>query len=126
MSYINGMPVNFTISDAAKTEIASMRSIWFSMSGHKPGVLSIAWGTANYNNGKTNSFAIVSFYDEEQHDEIKHGIEMVSGLEVLFFITRENYDRFAGKVLDHSAEQSFYLTDPAEETKRFAHGTISF
>ncbi len=40
----NPLPVNFTLSEAAKAEIDRLRSIWPQLANEEPGYLSIAWG----------------------------------------------------------------------------------
>jgi hypothetical protein len=111
MSFVQGLPVNFTISDAAKAEINHLRSIWQSMTNAEPDVMSVAWGNVVPNNNPvgTYGYVVVAFYPPEYRAEIAHALEHVSGLELLFFITKENHHRFAGKIIHHTADKSFHL-----------------
>ncbi len=47
----NPLPVNFTLSEAAKAEIDRLRSIWPQLANEEPGYLSIAWGEVYVDNG---------------------------------------------------------------------------
>ncbi len=51
----NPLPVNFTLSEAAKAEIARLRSIWPEMAKEEPGYLSISWGEVYVNEGRQSA-----------------------------------------------------------------------
>ncbi len=111
MSFAHEFPVNFTISDAAKKEIDHLRSIWKGMTNAEPDVMSIAWGNVvpHKNPAMTQGYLVIAFYPPEYRAEIAHALEYISGLELLFFITKENYYRFEGKIIHHTPEKSFHL-----------------
>ncbi len=106
---IDGHPVNFTLSQAAKAEIAHLRSLWLELTGDRPGLPSVTWGEVMMNDGREFGQVIVSFYSERDDAEMRPFAERVSGLDVIFFITDKHWWRFSGKVLDHSPEKSFHL-----------------
>ena len=106
---INGLPVNFTVSNYAKAQIGYLRSVWTNNTRELPGLLSVSWGEVTMKDGHEFGQVIVSFYSEEHTAEMSQYVEHVSGLDLIFFITEKHWWRFSGKVLDHSAEKSFFL-----------------
>ena len=111
MSFVNGLPVNFTISEQAKAEFETIRQLYLEHTDDPPAVLMVGWGTTYFNAGGTADGVVVGYYGESQRAEAERGVEMVSGVELLFFITPENHWRFAGKLLDHSSARGFFLTE---------------
>lgn len=114
MSFYNGLPANFTISEGGKRGIELIRRQWDDNLPDKAAVVSVAWGLFSLNNGINYGSVFVSFYGQSQYDDIKHGIEDCSGIPILFFITEEFYHKFEGKVLDYADGFGFYLRDPAQ------------
>jgi hypothetical protein len=104
---------NFTISDAAKREFEVLRRAF---NEHQPSdpaaVLVVAWGLYRLNNGTRFENVIVSFYGRSQYEENAHGIQTVSGVDLVFFTTPDYVWRFDGKVLDHADERGFFLRAP--------------
>ncbi len=107
----NPLPVNFTLSEAAKAEIARLRSIWPEMAKEEPGYLSISWGEVYVNEGRQSGIVLVNFYPRSEDDELRPYIQQVSGVDFIYFTTQQHWWRFSGKVLDHTPEQSFFLRD---------------
>jgi hypothetical protein len=68
----------------------------------------VAWGEFTLNNEREFQDVIVSFYEDHQCESIRHGIQMVDGLAVVFFTTPEYSKNFAGKVLD-AKDGRFFL-----------------
>ena len=52
-----------------------------------------------------------TFYSQEEYPGIAYGVEEASGVRLVFFITRENYGKFAGKTVDFSETRKFFLRD---------------
>ena len=112
MSHFNGMPANFVLSPSALAEIERIRQLYLKQWPSDPPVIPwIGWGTTTMNSGVTSDGVVVGFYRRSESQAVAQGVETVSGLALLFFITAENYGRFAGKVLDHRPESSFVLRD---------------
>lgn len=107
MSKLNGLPANFTISQRAKAAIADLRQLWDASDPAE--LLCIAWGDWHLDTGEVFGNVVVSYYGRSQAASVRHGIETVSGLDLVFFITAENYHRFRARVLDHTPERSFFL-----------------
>lgn len=103
------LPINFTLSEAAKAEIAHLRTLWPEATGDEPGIPVVTWGEYAMNDGREFGQVIVSFYSERDDAEMRHLAERVSGIDLVFFVTQKHWWRFSGKVLDHSAEKSFHL-----------------
>ncbi len=109
MAKIDGLPVNFTISDAAKAGIEAIKTQWNAQFPDKAVVPTIAWGYVQNESKVYDGMVIVSFYTENQYNEIKHGIERISGIDLFFYITKENHYRFEGKMLDFTERDFFFL-----------------
>ena len=106
------LPINFTISLAAKQEIEKLRQFNDSQTRDKAVVTMIAWGRFESNSGQSWENVVVGFYGQSQYDEVAHGIQDASGLPVVFFTTANHHSKFAGKIVDHVAERGFFLRDP--------------
>ena len=103
---------NFTISDAAKREIENLRRFWDENVPDPAAVAMVAWGFYHFNSGEKAEGVIVSFYPKSQLSMIAHGIQQVSGMDVVFFTLPEYLPKFQDKVLDHTPERSFFLREP--------------
>jgi len=103
---------NFTISDAAKAVLADIRQkMALSSPEDPPEVSSVAWGTFHdKSSGKTHENVVLGFYPKSMHARIAHGISTVSGINIVFFVTKETATHFAGKILDF--DSWFFLRDP--------------
>ena len=113
MSLLEGLPVNFTISDRAKAEFEVIRHLYRDQSDNPPAVLMIGWGTTFFDAGGTAEGVVVGYYGESKRAEVEPAVEHVCGVDLVFLITPENHGRFAGKRLDHRPDQGFHLVDPA-------------
>lgn len=112
MSKMDGLPVNFTISDRAVAEIERIRAVLKAESPSNAVVVGVAWGFFKPKNGVDFEGPAVGFYDQDSLSNIQSGIESVSGLDVFFFILREHYHHFEGKVLDYTYDRSLFLRAP--------------
>jgi hypothetical protein len=112
MSDPDVLPINFTISTAAKREIANLKKIWNASSMDPAAVAVIAWGLFRSNSGQRWENVFVTFYGKSQFAEVAHGIQDAAGLPVVFFTTAEHHPKFEGKVVDHTAERGFFLRSP--------------
>jgi hypothetical protein len=116
----NAMPeseilrANFTISAAAKEAIERVQQDHDSQFGDDPAaVLSVAWGLFSHQSGHPRwENVVISFYTRSEFAEVAHGIQEVSGVKLIFFTTEEYLHKFEGKVLDHSDEQGFFMSEP--------------
>lgn len=107
------IPINFTISVAAKREIENLRQFWNAEASDPAAVALIAWGLFRGSSGEEWENVVVTFYGKSQRAEVEHRIQIVSGLPVVFFTTAAYHPNFEGKVVDHAAEQGFFLRDSA-------------
>jgi hypothetical protein len=93
--------------------IEKLRQDWISkFPSEEPDVVTVSWGEIYYNNGKKREIPIVSFYTKEVRNQIQKHIQLLSGLEVVFFKTDTGARNFQDKVLDFSEEQGFFLREP--------------
>ena len=69
MSLLEGLPVNFTISDRAKAEFEVIRHLYRDQSDDPPAVLMIGWGTTFFDAGGTAEGVVVGYYGESQRAE---------------------------------------------------------
>jgi hypothetical protein len=103
---------NFTISDAAKCAAEDLRVEYDARFPEDPAaILSIGWGYVE-GTDPLSGRVVVSFYPRSMGDEVTHGIQEVSHVKVIFFITERFHPLFEGKVLDHSDERGFFLREP--------------
>lgn len=78
------LPINFTISPEAWAEIANIRRQWDNKFSDKSDVLMIGWGRTVLNDGKSWGHVVISFYGISDRGKIEHGIQILSGHEVVF------------------------------------------
>lgn len=101
---------NFTISVEGKRGIALLREAFDAKSTDKAAVTSIGWARVMPNDKAPFETVGVSFYGASQVvPEMRAAIQVVSGVEVLFFADRFDLPKFAGKVLDFSEDRGFFL-----------------
>jgi hypothetical protein len=112
MSGTDILRANFTISDAAKREIENLGRFWNENVPDPAGVLMVSWGFYQFNSGEKAENVVVSFYPRSQLPTVAHGIQQVSGIDVVFFTLPEYLPKFEGKVIDHTPERSFFLRTP--------------
>jgi len=106
------LPVNFTISLAAKQEIEVIRRQWNEQLPDPAAVLSVSWGLFHFNSGEKSENVVISFYGESELSKISHGIQRVSDMDVVFFTIPEYHSKFEGKVIDHAPNRGFFLREP--------------
>jgi hypothetical protein len=114
MSDTDILRANFTISDAAKHEFKNLRRFWDeNVPNRDPaGVLTVSWGFYHFNSGEKAQGVIVSFFGQSELPRVAHGIQRVSGIDLVFNTLPEYLPKFEGKVLDHTPERSFFLRKP--------------
>jgi len=103
------LPINFTISEAAKAEIENLRKAWNAEVPDPAAVLAICWGIFMPYGKPAFEDVVVTFYGESQLASVAGIVQEVSGLKAVFFTTTKHHPRFEGKVLDHSGERGFFL-----------------
>ena len=104
----------FTFSAAALAAIEDIRQDWKrQFPSEEPDVVSVAWGLMTLNDGRKGELPIVSFYTRDERAQIEPYIQIVSGLETIFFTTAEYVHHFEDKVLDFSKERFFFIRRPA-------------
>jgi len=113
MSAKDVLPVNFTISDAAKQAADTIRAEYdAAMPGDPAAVLCVAWGIVVPHAGARSEGVVVGYYQQSQLADVAVAIQEVSGVRLVFFTTEEHHGKFAGKILDFSPERRFFLRAP--------------
>ncbi len=69
----------------------------------------VGWGIFNLDTGEKFENVVISFYGKSDLPKVAHGIQNVSGIDLIFFTTEEYRHEFEGKVLDYSEEKKFFL-----------------
>jgi len=106
------LPVNFTLSPAAKRGIEFVRKEYDARSPADPAaVLSVAWGYVMGSDPSSGN-VVVSFYPRSMLTAVADGIQEVSGVKFIYFTTDEHHGRFEGKVLDFAEDRGFFLREP--------------
>jgi hypothetical protein len=101
---------NFTISPAAKIGIGKIRAEYdAAMPDNPAAVASIAWGYVHPERGTSSERVMVGFYQRSQLPDVAYGIQTVSGVDLIFFVTDETRLKFEGKLLDYEPAQGFFL-----------------
>jgi hypothetical protein len=104
---------NFTISEQAKAGIARIRREYDALFPNDPAaVISVAWGIAMTDAGPRFEGVVIGIYPQSQFAEVAHGIQVVSGVPLIFFTTAEYRPKFDGKVLDYTAQAGFFMRLP--------------
>ncbi|MCZ8374832.1 MAG: hypothetical protein O9342_05600 [Beijerinckiaceae bacterium] len=112
-SYDECPQINFTFSRRTILEIEKLRQAWIKdFPSEEPDIVSVGWAYVHYNNGRKRQMPMISFYLKSMRPEIERHIQMLCGLEVIFFTTEPDARHFAGKILDFSEEQGFFLRAP--------------
>jgi hypothetical protein len=104
------LPANFTISAAAKSAIEGLRVAYdVNCQGDPAAVVCVAWGIVVPDRGPPSQGVVVTFYPASMREAVAHGIQTVSGVDLIFFTTQEFRMHFEGKVLDHAPHRGFFL-----------------
>lgn len=103
------LPINFTISLEAWAEIEAIREFYDKNRDDKASVLMISWGNTVLNDGKSWTHVVIGFYRASERYKIRDGIQMISGHEVVFFITPDLYSKFDRKIIKFEREEGFFL-----------------
>jgi len=105
---------NFTISPAAKAAIERVRHDYDAEFSDDPAaVLVVGWGLFSHESGPRWANVVISFYPRSMLAEVAHGIQEVSGINLIFFTLKEYLHKFEGKILDHSEDQGFFMRKPS-------------
>ncbi len=90
-----------------------MRKAWVEkFPDEEPDIVVIGWGLVEYNNGKRAGMPMVSFYTKDRREEMIRHVQVMSGLEIIFFTIPPYLELFEGKVLDFAETRGFFLRDP--------------
>lgn len=103
---------NFTISEAAKQAIEQVRQEHDAQFPEPAVLLCVGWGFFTPQSGPGWENVVISFYTPVEFPDVAHGIQEVSGVKLIFFTLEEYLDRFAGKILDHSDDNGFFMRKP--------------
>jgi hypothetical protein len=104
------LPVNFTISEAAKRATEDIRAEYDSKWPDNPAaVLCVAWGITIPESGPRSENVVIGYYQQSDLAAVEHGIQETSGVKLVFFITKEYHGKFEGKVLDYVRDSGFFL-----------------
>jgi hypothetical protein len=112
MKHFSFLPARFTFSPSAIAAIERIRADWQEQFGDHPEIVSVAWGLYEFTDSRRAEGVIVSFYTRNQRGEMGEFIQIVSGLETIFFTIPRYGPHFDGKVIDFSEERFFFLRDP--------------
>lgn len=104
------IPINFTISADAWSEIDNIRADYDQKYPDKADVLMIAWGTTMLNNGRSLDGVVAGFYSTLERPFIERGIQYLDGREIVFFATSETMKNFINKNISFTKSQGFYLS----------------
>ena len=106
------LPINFTISVAAKHAVEKIRADYDAAWPDDPAaVLCVGWGITIPDSGPRSESVVVGYYQRSMLADIAHGIQEVSGVKLVFFTTEEYHGNFAGKVLDFARDLGFFLRE---------------
>ena len=107
---------NFTISPAAKIGIEKIRAQYNDAMPDNPAAVACVGLGYVYPGAYTDSdqkpsseIVVVGFYQQDQFAEVAHGVQTVSGVDLIFFVTEQTRARFEGKLLDYTPERGFFL-----------------
>ena len=107
------LPVNFSISGAAKQAAENIRAEYDAASPDDPAaVLCVGWGIVVPKSGAQSEGVVVGYYQRSMLADISDGIQEVSGVKLVFFTTQAFHGKFAGKVLDFTKDRGFFLRMP--------------
>ncbi len=106
------LPVNFTISLAAKAAIEKVRREHDAQFPDPAAVLWVGWGFYRPDAGPQFENVVIGFYGQSEMAKISGGIQEASGVRLVFFITEEFHRKFEGRVLDFAEDQGFFLRTP--------------
>lgn len=98
----------FRFSSAALIAIEQARADWQHRFGDHPEILMIGWGLFEGKDGRRDEGIALGFYPRDQRHEVADSIQIVSGLELVFFAPREHMKHFDNKVIDFSEDRFFF------------------
>lgn len=99
----------FTLSIAAKRAAEELRIEYDTrFSGDPAAVLSVGWG---YVEGMPplSGRVVLGFYPRSMAAAVAHGIQEVSGVPLIYFVTEQFHPLFDAKVLDHALDRGFFM-----------------
>jgi hypothetical protein len=106
------LPVNFTISSAAREAIEQIRREYDAQFPEDTAaVLSVGWGIYTAESGNQFENVVIAYYPRSMLPVVAAGIQRVSGVDLVFFTIHEHWKKFAGKILDHAGGRGFFLRE---------------
>jgi len=122
MTNASPLPINFQFSPEALEAIALLRREWDAQSSEPAAAVMVGWGVVMPNNGASFERLIISFYGQSELESFPPAfVQNFAGLPIVFFTTERYHEKFAGKIIDFSEDQWFFLRDPLpNETLRSA------
>ena len=102
---------NFTISDSGKRGIEILRRSFDDVSEDPADVVSVAWARITPHSSTPFEAVAVTFYSRAQRAQVSAAIQVVSGVEIVFFANANDLPRFERKILDFREERGFFLSD---------------
>ncbi|HZQ11449.1 MAG TPA: hypothetical protein VFB31_01420 [Pseudolabrys sp.] len=104
------LPVNFTISEAAKRAAEDIRAEYDATWPDNPAaVLFVGWGITVPETGPRSENVVLGYYQQSDLAAVEHGIQETSGVKLVFFITDEYHAKFEGRALDYTRDRGFFL-----------------
>jgi len=104
---------NFTISADGKRAIEAVRVEYDARFPDDPAAVAcIGWSLVTSDDGTQSESVFVAYYQRSMYHQVAHGIQVVSGVKLIFFTTEEYAMKFEGKVLDYANGRGFFLRGP--------------
>jgi len=104
------LPVNFTVSEAAKRAAEKIRADYDAKWPDNPAaVLFVGWGITMSGTERRSENVIVGYYQQSDLAAVAHGIQEASGVKLVFFVADEFHAKFEAKVLDYARDRGFFL-----------------
>ena len=102
------LPINFTLADAARNEIIRLMGIPHERLG-LPALPSISWAVDLYEDGTRREGPAIGFYDAATAKDMRDAVQIVNGVEVVYFVTESTSRHFYRRTLDFAADRGFFL-----------------
>lgn len=107
------IPANFTFSSNALATLASLRAEHDASEDDKFFCWSVYWGRVDLRSGPSFESVVVGIYGESARYDIEPYIQRVSGVDLFYFVTPENYPKLEGMVIDIEPGEGFYARPPS-------------
>lgn len=103
------LPINFTLTDAAKDRILWLMHNTRSEKCGPPVLATIAWAIDLHADGRRIEGPAIGFYDAVGAVKVKGSIQVVNGLDVIYFVNEATWQHFQDRIVDFSDYRGFYL-----------------